>query len=101
MLLKIMNFQRLFAVLLCRNHLSATGGTPLCPGTLRMPRFQNLLHNRKRKRAENDSFPFWQGQKDLVSPAGSVGASKHLRCLEVSTGHPHPSAHGFGVHPEV
>ena len=33
----------------------------------------------------------WQGQKDLVSPTGSVGASKHLRCLEVSTGDPHPS----------
>ena len=32
---------------------------------------------------------FWQGQKDLVSPAGSVGASA-LRA-EVSTGDPHPS----------
>ena len=31
----------------------------------------------------------WQGQKDLVSPAGSVGASA-LRA-EVSTGDPHPS----------
>ena len=30
----------------------------------------------------------WQGQKDLVSPAGSVGASA-LRA-EVSTGDPHP-----------
>lgn len=37
----------------------------------------------------------WQGQKDLVSPAGSVGASA-LRA-EVSTGDPHPSARGFGV----
>ena len=37
----------------------------------------------------------WQGQKDLVSPAGSVGASA-LRA-EVSTGDPHPSAHGFGA----
>ena len=35
---------------------------------------------------------FGRGFKDLFSPAGSVGASKHLRCLEVSTGHPHPSA---------
>ena len=31
----------------------------------------------------------WQGQKDSVSPAGSVGASA-LRA-EVSTGDPHPS----------
>ena len=31
----------------------------------------------------------WQGQKDLVSPAGSVGASA-LRA-EVSAGDPHPS----------
>ncbi len=37
----------------------------------------------------------WQGQKDLVSPAGSVGASA-LRA-EVSTGDPHPSARGFGA----
>ena len=42
-------------------------------------------------------FLFGRGFKDLFSPAGSVGASKHLRCLEVSTGHPHPSARGFGV----
>ena len=39
----------------------------------------------------------WQGQKDLVSPAGSVGASEYLRYSEVSTGHPHPSARGFGA----
>ena len=45
----------------------------------------------KQKDTVKVSFLFWQGQKDLVSPAGSVGASKHLRCLEVSTGHPHPS----------
>ena len=31
----------------------------------------------------------WQGQKDSVSPAGSVGASA-LRA-EVSTGDPHPT----------
>ena len=31
----------------------------------------------------------WQGQKDLVSPAGSLGASA-LRA-KVSTGDPHPS----------
>ena len=37
----------------------------------------------------------WQGQKDLVSPAGSVGASA-LRA-EVPTGAPHPSARGFGA----
>ena len=37
----------------------------------------------------------WQGQKDSVSPAGSVGASA-LRA-EVSTGDPHPTARGFGV----
>jgi len=37
----------------------------------------------------------WQGQKDLVSPAGSVGASA-LRA-EVSAGDPHPSARGFGA----
>ena len=35
------------------------------------------------------SDKFWQGQKGLVSPAGSVGASA-LRA-EVSTGDPHPS----------
>lgn len=39
----------------------------------------------------------WQGQKDLVSPAGSVGASEYLLYSEVSTGHPHPSARGFGA----
>lgn len=27
----------------------------------------------------NDSFSFWQGQKDLVSPAASVGASASQR----------------------
>ena len=39
----------------------------------------------------------WQGQKDWVSPAGSVGASEYLRYSEVSTGHPHPSTRGFGA----
>lgn len=45
---------------------------------------------------KNGSIP-WQGQKDLVSPAGSVGASEHLRYSDVSTGHPHPSTRGFGA----
>ena len=40
---------------------------------------------------QNQGFFMWQGQKDWVSPAGSVGASEYLRYSEVSTGHPHPS----------
>lgn len=39
----------------------------------------------------------WQRQKDLVSLAGSVGASEYLLYSEVYTGHPHPSARGFGA----
>ena len=38
-----------------------------------------------------------QGQKESVSPVGSVGASESLRDPEVSTGDPRPSARGFGV----
>ena len=31
------------------------------------------------------------GVPDSFSPAGSVGASEHLQCSEVSTGDPHPT----------
>ena len=42
------------------------------------------------KKDRNCGLFLWQGQKDLFSPAGSVGASEH-KCSEVSTGDPHPS----------
>ena len=54
--------------------------------TLRPSRVQVLIEKESRTSA---TLSFWQGQKDLVSPAGSVGASA-LRA-EVSTGDPHPS----------
>ena len=54
--------------------------------TLRPSRVQVLIEKKSRTPA---TLSFWQGQKDLVSPAGSVGASA-LRA-EVSTGDPHPS----------
>ena len=50
-----------------------------------------VLSNKKETVTVLVTVSFWQGQKDFFSPAGSVGASKHLRCLEVSTGDPHPS----------
>ena len=53
--------------------------------------FHQLLNNKKETVTKTVTVSFWQGQKDFFSPAGSVGASKHLRCLEVSTGDPHPS----------
>lgn len=34
-------------------------------------------------------------RRGAVSPVGSVGASKRLHCVEVSTGAPHPLALGF------
>ena len=48
-----------------------------------------VLSNKKETVTKSVTVSFWQGQKDLVSPAGSVGASA-LRA-EVSTGDPHPS----------
>ena len=48
-----------------------------------------VLSNKKETVTKTVTVSFWQGQKDLVSPAGSVGASA-LRA-EVSTGDPHPS----------
>lgn len=48
-----------------------------------------VLSNKKETVTKTATVSFWQGQKDLVSPAGSVGASA-LRA-EVSTGDPHPS----------
>ena len=48
-----------------------------------------ILSNKKETVTKTVTVSFWQGQKDLVSPAGSVGASA-LRA-EVSTGDPHPS----------
>ena len=58
--------------------------------------FRKINKNKKKARNPSKIKAFrtfcWQGQKGLVSPAGSVGASKHLRCLEVSPGDPHPSA---------
>ncbi len=52
--------------------------------------FRTVLLNIKTKTVTfRQPFLFWQGQKDLVSPAGSVGASA-LRA-EVSAGDPHPS----------
>ena len=47
------------------------------------------MSNKKETVTKTVTVSFWQGQKDLVSPAGSVGASA-LRA-EVSTGDPHPS----------
>ena len=50
---------------------------------------RQVLSNKKETVTKTVTVSFWQGQKDLVSPAGSVGASA-LRA-EVSTGDPHPS----------
>ena len=70
-----------------RHAASATGSARL--RSLARACLGQVLSNKKETVTKTVTVSFWQGQKDLVSPAGSVGASA-LRA-EVSTGDPHPS----------
>ena len=55
---------------------SATGGASAAmPDTLRAPRLHPQSLRKKRDKQTLVSL-FWQGQKDLVSPAGSVGSQQ-------------------------
>ena len=59
---------------ICRRQRS-----PITPGTLRVP-WAVFCTYKKQQAPQKRYLLFWQGQKDLVSPAGSVGASAYFVC---------------------
>ena len=60
---------------ICRRQRSS-----ITPGTLRVPWAVFFCTYKKQQAPQKRYLLFWQGQKDLVSPAGSVGASAYFVC---------------------